>query len=95
MNQKQANDNTRERLLDQAEILFSQKGFHAVSVREITASAGSNLAAVNYHFGNKTNLYLAVFKERWVLRARHIRERFEVCRTDRWVEENRKAKEND
>ena len=73
---QQANDNTRERLLDQAERLFAMKGFEAVSVREITGAAGSNLAAVNYHFGNKMNLYMQVFRERWVKRTRRIRQSF-------------------
>ena len=71
-----ANDNTRERLLDQAERLFAMKGFEAVSVREITGAAGSNLASVNYHFGNKMNLYMQVFRERWVKRTRRIRRSF-------------------
>lgn len=66
-------DNTRERLLDHAERLFAEKGFAAVSVREITGEAGCNLAAVNYHFGGKQNLYLAVFRERWAERARRVR----------------------
>jgi len=70
-------DNTRDKLLIYGERLFSQKGFAEVSVREITTAAESNLAAVNYHFGNKMNLYLAVFKERWVPRARRIREYFD------------------
>jgi AcrR family transcriptional regulator len=70
------NDVTRERLLDKAEALFAQKGYHAVSVRELTAAAKCNLAAVNYHFGNKQNLYHAVFRERWVLRAKRIRKVF-------------------
>lgn len=78
MDQQPKSDTTRDRLLNQAEILFAASGFHAVSVREITAAADSNLAAVNYHFGNKTNLYLAVFEERWVARARHIRRAFEA-----------------
>jgi len=73
---QQTNDNTRERLLDQAERLFAMKGFEAVSVREITGAAGSNLAAVNYHFGNKMNLYMQVFRERWVHRTRRIRQSF-------------------
>ncbi|MFW5901509.1 MAG: TetR/AcrR family transcriptional regulator [Thermodesulfobacteriota bacterium] len=76
---QQANDNTRERLLDQAERLFAMKGFEAVSVREITGAAGSNLAAVNYHFGNKMNLYMQVFRERWVKRTRRIRQSFARC----------------
>ncbi len=60
----------------QAERLFSQKGFAAVSVREITAAADTNLAAINYHFGNKMNLYLSVFQERWVPRAHGVRNFF-------------------
>ena len=71
-----APDNTRDRLLAQAEQLFAQKGFAAVSVREITAAADTNLAAINYHFGNKMNLYLSVFKERWVPRTYGIRKFF-------------------
>ncbi|MBW1899572.1 MAG: CerR family C-terminal domain-containing protein [Deltaproteobacteria bacterium] len=68
---------TKERLLMHAEILFAQRGFHAVSVREITTAAKSNLAAVNYYFDSKKNLYLEVFRLRWVPRARQIKESFE------------------
>ncbi|MEJ2220434.1 MAG: TetR family transcriptional regulator, partial [Desulfobacterales bacterium] len=60
------NDHTRERILDEAESLFALKGYDAVSVREITGAANCNLAAVNYHFGNKRNLYLEVFRSRWL-----------------------------
>ncbi|KMY66829.1 hypothetical protein AAU61_12610 [Desulfocarbo indianensis] len=67
-----AADTTRERLLDEAEKLFAEKGFDAVSVREITAKAGSHLSAVNYHFGSKRNLYFSVFQERWIPRAKRI-----------------------
>ncbi len=65
-------EDTRNRILDAAEVLFAEKGYSAVSVREITACAGCNLAAVNYHFGGKENLYLAVFKERWIARAKAV-----------------------
>ncbi|MCB2227549.1 MAG: TetR/AcrR family transcriptional regulator [Desulfarculaceae bacterium] len=65
-------DDTRERILDEAERLFAEKGYSAVTVREITSSAGTHLAAVNYHFGNKENLYLEVFRARWLERARRI-----------------------
>ena len=67
---------TKERILDTAEVLFAQKGYQAVSVREITSAARCNLAAVNYHFGKKENLYLEVFRSRWVPRATRIRESF-------------------
>jgi AcrR family transcriptional regulator len=56
----------KQRLLDAAEKLFAEKGFHATSLRQITADAGANLAAVNYHFGSKDGLIAAVF-ERCVL----------------------------
>jgi AcrR family transcriptional regulator len=77
MPQHHRHDMTKERILNEAEALFAQKGFHAVSVREITKRARCNLAAVNYHFGNKQNLYLEVFRSRWVARAMRIRKFFE------------------
>ena len=70
------NKTTRNRLLKVAETLFAQRGYHAVSVREITSAANCNLAAVNYHFGNKKNLYLDVFRSRWMVRARRVHDSF-------------------
>jgi AcrR family transcriptional regulator len=55
---------TRERLIEVAERLFSERGFAATSVRHITAAAGCNLAAVNYHFGGKDQLYEEIFRRR-------------------------------
>lgn len=71
-------EQTRERILDQAERLFAELGFSAVSVRRITQAAHTNVAAVNYHFGGKENLYLEVFRQRWVPRARRIWARLEL-----------------
>lgn len=48
---------TRAKLLDAAGELFAEKGFDGVTVREICMKAGANLAAVNYHFGDKRRLY--------------------------------------
>lgn len=48
---------TRERLLEAAGRLFLNKGYDGVSVRDITEAAGVNVAAVNYHFNGKKNLY--------------------------------------
>jgi AcrR family transcriptional regulator len=76
MNHKNGEDLTKERILDTAEILFAQNGYQAVSVRQITSAAECNLAAVNYHFGNKENLYLEVFRSRWVPRAKRLQESF-------------------
>jgi TetR/AcrR family transcriptional regulator, regulator of cefoperazone and chloramphenicol sensitivity len=48
---------TRDRLLKAAEQLFAQRGFKDVTVREICHEARANVAAVNYHFGDKLGLY--------------------------------------
>ena len=48
---------TKDKILDAAEALFMEHGFEATSLRAITATAGVNLAAVNYHFGSKEELF--------------------------------------
>jgi AcrR family transcriptional regulator len=55
---------TKERIMDTAEALFMEHGFEATSLRSITATAGVNLAAVNYHFGSKEELFEAVLTRR-------------------------------
>ena len=55
---------TRTRILDAAEELFMLHGFEGTSMRQLTAKAGVNLAAVNYHFGSKDALIEAVFRRR-------------------------------
>ena len=55
---------TRTRILDVAEELFMQHGFEGTSMRLLTATAGVNLAAVNYHFGSKDALIEALFRRR-------------------------------
>ena len=47
-----------------AERLFALNGFQNVSVRDITAEAGVNLASVNYHFGSKDALLFEIFRRR-------------------------------
>ena len=55
---------TKEALLDAAEALFETQGAAATSLRAITERAGANVAAVNYHFGSKDALVLAVLERR-------------------------------
>jgi AcrR family transcriptional regulator len=55
---------TRDRILNAAEQSFVERGFESTSLREITARAGANLAAVNYHFGSKEALIREVFERR-------------------------------
>jgi len=53
---------TRRRLLNAGLRLFAEHGFRGVSVRDLCAAAGANLAAVSYHFGSKEGLYQAIFE---------------------------------
>jgi len=51
---------TKNRILDAAEVLFAERGFADTSLRLITSEADVNLASVNYHFGSKKELIQAV-----------------------------------
>lgn len=51
---------TTEAILDAAETLFAQKGFAAVSVRDIGARAGVSHALVHRYLGSKEDIYHAV-----------------------------------
>jgi AcrR family transcriptional regulator len=51
------------RILQAASDLYAAKGLDRVSLRELTARAGVNLAAVSYHFGSKEGLAEAVFED--------------------------------
>src|SRR3954471_10629137 len=55
---------TKTRILDAAERLFVEHGFEATSLRQLTSAAGVNLAAVNYHFGSKEELFQSVLTRR-------------------------------
>ena len=59
---KQSQSETRQRLLDAAGELFAEKGFRLTGTREICRKAGTDIAAIHYHFGNKENLYEAVLR---------------------------------
>jgi len=57
-----ASADTRELILNVAGPIFAENGFHATTVRQITRKAGVNLAAVNYYFRDKQELYVSVLK---------------------------------
>lgn len=61
---KKSPEDTATRVLDAAEVLFAEKGFSGTSARDITSSAGCNVASINYYFNGKDNLYMQVCKRR-------------------------------
>src|ERR1700694_5510718 len=68
--ESRASDPTREKLLEVAEQVFADRGYQAVTIREICVQAGANVAAVNYHFGDKLGLYTEVLQ--LSMRAAHV-----------------------
>lgn len=63
---------TAARILDAAESLFSVRGYHGVSLRDIAADAGVQVALTHYHFGSKEDLFRAVIERRADENARGI-----------------------
>jgi AcrR family transcriptional regulator len=54
---------TRRRLMAAAGEVFAQRGLHAATIKEITDRAGVNMAAINYHFSDKYELYAALIRQ--------------------------------
>jgi AcrR family transcriptional regulator len=52
---------TRQRLLDAGGEVFANKGFDRTTIREVCRRAKANVAAINYHFGDKRKLYESAF----------------------------------
>ena len=59
---KEQESGAKQKLRIAAEQLFAEKGFEAVSVRDITQRSKSNVAAVNYHFGSRDGLVASVLE---------------------------------
>jgi len=53
---------TEKRLLEAAGEIFAEHGYRAATVRQICEKARANIAAVNYHFGDKEGLYMAALR---------------------------------
>lgn len=51
----------KDHILDVAEKVFSEQGYDGASTRSISGEAGVNMAMLNYYFGSKEGLFLAVF----------------------------------
>ena len=55
---------TQIRIIEAAEIEFAEHGFGGASIREITSRADVNVAAINYHFGTKEDLFKQMIRYR-------------------------------
>lgn len=71
-NNKKKTCSTRESLLRAACEVFAAKGYHDATVAEICERAGANIAAVNYHFGDKEALY----REAWRMSFQESMEKY-------------------
>ncbi len=65
-------EDPRERILLAAGREFAERGYDAATVRDICAAAGTNVAAVNYYFGDKRRLYIESVKHAHESRARQL-----------------------
>ncbi|MDF3127623.1 CerR family C-terminal domain-containing protein [Kiritimatiellaeota bacterium B1221] len=79
--------NTKERLVDAASEIFSMKGYRETTVAEICEAADANIAAVNYHFGDKLNLYREVWSYLFEEEARRqpLTEDYEEPGVETWL----------
>lgn len=65
-------EDTKQRLLDAAAQVFAERGFGAATVREICARAKANVAAVNYHFRDKEQLYAETLRRAHCMRLEEV-----------------------
>lgn len=88
LNQQVRGKITRETIIEVAERLWGDLGLNGVSLRQIAAAAGLlNHASVQYHFGNRDGLLMAVFENRLPV--------LDVRREELWVEATRSGKAPD
>lgn len=67
-----ASDDTKQRLLEAAGEVFAARGYEAATTREICQRAEANIAAVNYHFGDKHRLYVEAVQLAHCVRANQV-----------------------
>lgn len=73
--------NTKQKLLESAAVIFTQKGFTNTSIARICKMAGANIASVNYHFHSKDALYRAVLRYTFARSEEFFPQNFELNET--------------
>jgi TetR/AcrR family transcriptional regulator, regulator of cefoperazone and chloramphenicol sensitivity len=63
MRQRKDGVETRRRILDSAVVEFGRKGFRDATIEDICKRAETNIASVNYHFGDKETLYVEAWRQ--------------------------------
>ena len=77
---------TRIRILDAAERLFTDQGLKGFSLRAVTELAGMNLAAVNYYFGSKDELIYAMTQRHFsVVTSENTSANHSRCARSSWL----------
>lgn len=76
MSEVNTND-TKNKIMEVARVLFADQGFEGTSVREIAKAAEVNIASVNYHFTNKENLFAEILKLSYLECSKEIRDFYE------------------
>ncbi len=80
-NGRKAGEVTRERILDAAEVLFAEHGFHGTSMRDVAQESEARLALVAYHFGTKDTLFEKVVERRAAFMAHQRMQLLDAART--------------
>lgn len=57
------NDSTKERIIDVTLKIVARDGTDGITMRRIAAESGVNVAAINYHFGRKSELIRLVVEK--------------------------------
>jgi AcrR family transcriptional regulator len=84
---RELGERTRERLLDATRALLAERGEHTVTLRDITEAAGTNVAAVSYHFGSVAALRRATVEQVFEALIDGQIERMQALDDDATVEE--------
>jgi AcrR family transcriptional regulator len=71
---RQPRAQTREEILDAAQRVFAQRGFHGASVEAVSEEAGFSTGAIYSNFKGKEELFLTLYEERIQRRRRELRD---------------------